>query len=84
MTKIRLVAVGIFALVLMLIAVAPALADGDGPPQPLAGHTAHLLITGIVVAAIVVAAWLALFRIAMARRRSIKKVQTQSTHGDHL
>lgn len=77
MTKIvRLLAVGLSVLLLVLISAAPALADGE-PAQPLSGHTTHLLVTGIVVAAIVVAAWLALFRIARARRRSAKKAQAQ-------
>ncbi len=73
MTRItRSLAVAQSALLLALIAAAPALADGE-PPQPLAGHTTHLVVTGIVVAAIVVAAWLALFRMVMALRRSRKK-----------
>lgn len=75
-------AVAAVVLLVALITAAPALADGEGPPQPLSGHTAHLLITGIVVAAIVVAAWLALFRIAMAQRRSAARVQPQSARKD--
>ena len=75
LTKIvRPLAVGLSVLLLVLIAAAPALADGE-PATPLSGHTTQLLVIGIVVAAVVVAAWLALFRIARARRRLVKKVQ---------
>jgi hypothetical protein len=67
-TKIaRSLAVGLSAALLVLIAAAPALADGE-PPTPLSSSATSLVITGIVVAAIAAAAWLALFRIARARR----------------
>ena len=83
MTKIRSGVVGISVLLLVLLAVAPALADGEGPPQPLSGHATHLLVTGIVAAVIAVAAWLALFRIAMARRRrSVITPRPQGTQKD--
>jgi len=74
-TKIaRSLAVGLSAALLVLIAAAPALADGE-PPTPLSSSATSVVITGIVVAAIAVAAWLALFRVARVRRAA--KTQAQ-------
>lgn len=56
------------AALVALVAAAPALADGEGPPPSLSTSSADLIFAGIVVAALAVVAWLLLSHIRATRR----------------
>lgn len=62
---------------LALVGAAPALADGE-PPVPLSSSTTDLVVSGIVVAVIVVFAWLCLYLLAEARRAARRRDAAES------
>jgi hypothetical protein len=61
-----------------LISAAPALADGEAPPQPLSASTTDFIIAGIVVAVVVALAWLCLYLLAEARRAARRRDAAES------
>jgi membrane protein implicated in regulation of membrane protease activity len=70
------------ALLAALVAAPAAFADSSGPLRPLSTSTTDLIVTGIVVACVVVVSWLVLYRLAEGRRAS-NRAQRPSDEDAH-